>query len=243
MTMTLKRKMYISTRTTNFIFGPSPNSAWKWHKFVSHTGHSVARHLFVEMLQWPTRGQDVAAMHHSRLHLRGQLPCAPVAHREDARALSRTPQSPRYSPTPSRYNLLVVCHQPWLTSRAAVVIAASLPMALLYPCQHHHCLSMVAPCLADSFCGRLPRRATCPRRHCRRRQLLTRPRLLRPSRGEPWPPHGAHGPPSPPQPLLHHRRGHPPTGTSYSPPSSVRAEKEEGLRVRIRNNSGFQMRS
>jgi hypothetical protein len=88
---------------TNFIFGPSPNSAWKWPKFVSHTGHSIARHLFVEMLQWPTRGQDVAAMHHSRLHLRGQLPCAPVAHREGARALSRTPQSPWCSPSaPSR---------------------------------------------------------------------------------------------------------------------------------------------
>ena len=42
-------------------------------------------------------------MQHSRLHLRGQLPCTPVAHREDARALSRTPQSPRCSPSaPSR---------------------------------------------------------------------------------------------------------------------------------------------
>jgi len=105
--------------------------------------------------------------------------CIVVKH---PRSLWMTPFAPT---VPRPLPLAAIClpcgHQPWPTSRAAVVIAAPLPLALLYPCQHHHCLSMVAPCLADSFCGRLPRRATCRRRHCRRRQQLTRPRLLGPS--------------------------------------------------------------
>ena len=66
-----------------------------------------------------------------------------------------TPTLPR--PLPLAAPCLPCRRLPWPTSRAAVVMAAPLPLALLYPCQHHHCLFMVAPCLADSLPGRLPR--------------------------------------------------------------------------------------
>ena len=51
----------------NFVFGPSPNSAWKRPKFVSHAGHSVARQLFDEMSQRVTRVQCVSTMQEHRV--------------------------------------------------------------------------------------------------------------------------------------------------------------------------------
>ena len=52
---------------TNFIFGSSPNSAWKRPKFVSHAGHSFARQLFDEMSQQVTRVQCVSTMQEHRV--------------------------------------------------------------------------------------------------------------------------------------------------------------------------------
>ena len=52
----------------NFVFGPCPNSAQTWRKYVSHSSHIVAQHVFDEMPPWkPCKG--------STSHLHATRPC------------------------------------------------------------------------------------------------------------------------------------------------------------------------
>jgi len=60
--MNLKRNLLSGPSRANLVFGPTSKSAWKRPKLASNVNHTDARHLFVEKLQWTTRGEDVAAM-------------------------------------------------------------------------------------------------------------------------------------------------------------------------------------
>jgi len=99
--------MYIRLSLTNFIFGPSPNSAWKRPKFVSHAGHFAARHVLGGMPQW----QDAwrARGGHAELAALPLLQRGALAHRLVATSWSCTrKRRPELSPTVSSTLYLVL---------------------------------------------------------------------------------------------------------------------------------------
>jgi len=141
MTMTLQRKTQSTTRTTNSVSSPPPNSARKRPKFVSHAGHSVARHMFDEMSQRLTRIQCVSTMQEHRvpsslLHT-DAFPCPPnVDERVSYSSLTRLPipcpppsSSLRCMPTLEREPPL----SPWSSAASSYQCRRGLPRVCWEP--------------------------------------------------------------------------------------------------------------
>jgi hypothetical protein len=193
---------------SNFIFGPFTDLAWKRPKNASHTGRTVARHLFDEMPRAGAHGH----------HAGQQRPVASTRARPPPSRLCSNVESPELVALAG--SLSAACRSLPRAARArsamaaiaskpsSVATALARPLSLLHPNRPHPRLSHSALPPLRHLPGRV---ATGSRR--RRNPPAVGPLLAWPSqlglpRAKTSCPLGAHDFPSAPPPLPGHRRGH-----------------------------------